>query len=168
MRTLFIHFVTAILGAFFNLHHPVHYSVTNIELKADSGYLSVAIKANTDDIEFALSHAFNQYVSIRDSVTNAQSTKYINQYFNTTLKFCLDNIQNNSLTLISLEPDQTETWFYFTIPCPAKVQEIKLMHALLFDVFLDQTNLIIFSDSQKEQGLKTTFYSRDIVINVNN
>jgi hypothetical protein len=160
-----IHYI--LLGCFsFSLSaytHPVHISVTNIDFLPESKKLDIAVKVFTADMEYAIAHNYNVLPNIGKQNEISDLPNYIDKYFNATFAVILNRNLATKLDFKRNETVEGYTWFYFEVPVPKKTKKIVFKNAILFDMFFDQTNLLIIADEGKETGTKTTFYQRDYI-----
>jgi len=167
MNYLVTYFVSSILSVCALNFHPVHYSVTNIDLPKKSDTLHVTLKINAADLSLALSHLYNKPVSVAEN-SLANLDNFLMPYLKTRIRIKTNAEAQHDYILKDKKLEETDIWLFLKLPIKQPINEIIVMQAILFDVFMDQTNLIIFSDNSAEKGFQTTFDDREITIRLNN
>jgi hypothetical protein len=147
-----------------NFIHPVHISLTTIEYAKGREEMAVTYKVNTEDFEYAVIRN-NKFVSdIGKIKESTEFNRYIENYINATFSLTIDGTKSK-LKFIEKKNIETDTWLYFKITGIKKIKKMEIMNALLFDTYMDQTNLLIISFNGKEQGFKTSYDNRTITLN---
>lgn len=166
MTTLFL-YLFSFLFHLLQSSHGVHYSVTNIDYSATTDTISLALKINTLDLELALAHNYDTPIEESSKEINPEIDKQIIKYISTTFSIKLNKTQKSNFKFISRKLLGDDTWVYLSLPIEKDIKEMEIMHALFFDIYTDQVNLIIFSKEGKDRGMKTTFYDRVIHLKIN-
>src|SRR3989339_54828 len=144
-------FVWILFSSLAGLAHPLHLSVSNIDLRNDSVFLSVRVFS--DDFYANLltkkKHAveFNNY-STQDSLTR-QAIAYIKNQFNI--------IHQNSpvdLQFCSKKEDELSVWYHFSGVFPYQKGKITIENRILTVYFSDQKNLVIIQIGEEQKGLE--------------
>jgi hypothetical protein len=167
MTQLTFYIISFCLPLFTSLHEE-HYSVTNIDFNRNTDSIIIALKINIDDLDFAIAHSNNSSEINSCKNINPDIDNQIIQYLNSTFSFQINDEPKSKLKYIRKDIAGIDIWLYFSTPAKTDIKEINIMHALLFDVFFNQVNLVIFSDNNKQSGYKTTFYERKFKIILNN
>jgi hypothetical protein len=166
MATLIIYLFSFWAPLFWGLHDN-HYSVTNIDYSPNTDSISLALKINIPDLDFALAHNNDSPLGHSCKENNPETDNLIIQYIASTFSIKINKGSLSKFKFIRKEISGDDTWVYLSIPACKKEMELEIMNALLFDIFTDQINLVIFSENGKEMGYKTTFYDRIIRLKVN-
>lgn len=151
-----------ILKIFF--FHPVHVSITNVELKTDEKTVSYSILINTEDLQFNLLHLYNREISLNSISKDVQIM--INTYFNEVFKIMVDEIPVQfSLTDTNIEEEKIR--FYYTGKIPeTSLNSIVIENKILLDLYLDQTNLLIISLNGEDRGYTFNYSTQKITVNL--
>jgi len=141
--------------------HPVHVSVTNLEINPQQKEIAVTCKLFTDDFSLLFYHLFEKEVkpeATRDF--SAGELTLVNRYM--TAAFRLESGKSLlPLRYIRKEQDDQSIWLYYTCILPAdRIKTLILTNALLLDLYEDQTNLVIVTRGKKERGI--TFNIRNM------
>jgi hypothetical protein len=133
--------------------HPVHVSVTSMDIDLQKKSISISQKMFTDDFSLLFYHLFEKNIKPQagKDFTEAEM-KTINDYFTAALVI---EAGKNKLPLQFLRKEQNEEsiWLYFTCPLPSgKLHSLMVTDALFLDLYEDQTNLVIVNYQGKEKG----------------
>jgi hypothetical protein len=164
MTSLFIFIFSSWLGLLNNTGHPSHYTVTNIDYIIDSKSLDIAIKVNTEDLEFVLSHNYQKSLRLENKADEKIVDSLLSNYISTAITFKVNKKTSPLINFQRKEIVDTDTWIYCNASKIIKIRELEITNALLFDAIMDNTNLVIFSNNGKEEGFKTTFYERVVTV----
>ena len=141
MRRFFLIILFFILNGTAVFAHPIHVSVCNLEFDKDE--LIISIKIFKDDLQLAIYH--NTAKEIDPNNLTAESNMLIQDYINKTLQIRLNNKNNIELNEYRNEINEEAIWLYYRIEDIPKVKSIHVLNALLLDIYLDQTNLLIIT-----------------------
>ena len=135
--------------------HPVHISMTNIDINSDTRKISIVIKVFSDDFQKIINRNYKINLDINDSVSIFKYRKQISNYITKNLKLIVNNksLINNKLTFKQTKSNHQATWFYFVINKKVKPQKITIINNLLNDLFQDQKNLVFI----KYNGIQKSF-----------
>jgi hypothetical protein len=164
MTSLFILIFSSWLGLFNNAGHPSHYTVTNIDYVIGSKSLAIAIKVNTEDLKFVLSHNYQKSLHLENKADQKIIDSLLSYYISTAITFKINKKHSIPINFQLKEIVDTDTWIYCTASKIIKIKELEITNSLFFDAIMDNTNLVIFSIGGKEEGFKTTFYERVVTV----
>jgi hypothetical protein len=140
----------------------MHVSLTSIDYSNDKKNIEIAVKLNTEDIEFAIAHNYEVVLNLHKINELKESKFHIENYFSHVLQICINKKIKSALQLNRKESEDGSTWLYFDLPYAGKIKNITIKNAILLDVFMDQTNVTIISDNGNETGFKLDFNNRDV------
>jgi len=142
--------------------HPVHYSITNIDYNTTKKSIFGSIKVFKDDIIIALIHNFEKF--ILEDTTNLLQNQFLHKYLINNFQL-YDDINYYELTIEKLFFDNSFLVIEFSIKLNNKPQKLCIYNNILFDIYLDQSNMLIFSiDNKDEKGYMIYSYTGDICI----
>ncbi len=159
-----IYILSAILSLFSASYHHVHVSVLNMEYSSGKPTIELSFKTTTADFELAIGHNYNVALNLGQANECADADKLINKYIATTFKVLINNKYRPEIVSIRKETVDDVTWIYTSILVSEPIKNITIHNALLMDIFMDQTNLLIFSINKKETGYRLDFYNREVEI----
>ncbi|MEA2041917.1 MAG: DUF6702 family protein [Bacteroidota bacterium] len=136
--------------------HPVHVSVTNIELNETGNKLNITVKLFADDFITALGEYHN--LNLKEKHT----LKSINTYIRQNLIIKTDKTaEKKKLTLENYMYNESSNSFTLKLFLTCKLkkipQEVELSNTLLTGLYRDQKNLLIFSCKNTEKAVKFDF-----------
>ena len=107
-----------IASLFFNnavgFKHPLHVSLTTIDLKKDKNLVEIAFKVNTNDIEYAIIRNNKSVSNIGEIKDLPEFTKYVDNYFNATFSMKI-NDKKSPIKFIEKKTTDNDPWLYFNI-----------------------------------------------------
>lgn len=129
--------------------HPVHISVTNIEFNENKKYFEISIRLFTDDFQASLSHYSNQTIILQNSKKYPQ--KIINNYIVENLKLKINGtwINKDKYILQKIEQKDITIWLHYKIPFKEQINEISIQNTMIFNLYQDQKNMLIFSKNNQ-------------------
>jgi hypothetical protein len=143
----------AILFSWLLAAHPVHVSVTNLDINTGKNTIFISQKMFTDDFDLLFYHLYEKNIKPvegRDFTPNELSL--INGYMKDA--FVIEaGSKKLPLEFVKKEQDKESIWLYYTCSLPAnKIKTLMLTNSLLLQVFEDQTNLVIVTYLGKDTG----------------
>lgn len=144
-------FAFTVLIILFGVHagmaHPLHLSITNIDFKGDSAFIT--IRLFQDDFSTAIINAYIAADSTvkEDPLEHAFAKKYIQNHF----ILSIDNL-NLPLKFLNSHNDELSVWYYFSTKCPGDEKHIQLENTLMNEFFKDQKNMVITGSDGIEKG----------------
>ena len=120
-------------------YHAFHTSLAEVRYNAKSKVLEVSLRVFTDDLEEALSKEAQRKIRLDASNQNDQLlAAYVKKQFG-----LLDQHgRKKAMTWVGKELEADATWIYLEIPLTENLGGLRLQHALLMDLFDDQTNMV--------------------------
>ena len=146
--------------------HPVHVSVTNIEIDTAKQKIEYSIRIFADDFAYAIEHLYEKNVLPDDGISEMEKeivTDYVNNMFELVINGskCLPECQR-------IEAMDNSLWIYFNImPAEKEISSLKVINKLLLDLFVDQTNLTIITINGKQMGYTFNYLNQEAEIDVN-
>jgi len=145
--------LTTILFSLLIAAHPVHVSVTSIDINTGKDTIFISQKMYTDDFTLLFYHLYEKDIKpLQDKDFSQDELSLINGYMKDA--FVLES-GNTRLPLEFVRKDQDEesVWLYYTCPFPSNnIQSLMLTNSLLLQLFEDQTNLVIVTYDGADKG----------------
>jgi hypothetical protein len=136
---------TFILSVFFSLFsaiHPVHVSVSDIELNRKDQELQIIVRIFTDDLELEIRREKNMpELDILEPVKSLKSEDLFAEYLNKHLKLKV-NGSDRKLEYLGYEVEAGAVISYVLVREVAEIKEIEIMNDILLREFDDQVNLV--------------------------
>ena len=133
--------------------HPVHVSVTSMEINTEKDSIYISQKMFTDDFDLLFYHLYEKNIKPVSGKDFSQSElSLINGYMKDAFVVESGGIRL-PLTFIRKDQDDQSIWLYYTCPMPSgNVNSLMLTNSLLLQLFEDQTNLVIVTCKGTDQG----------------
>jgi hypothetical protein len=146
--------------------HPVHVSVTNIEIDTSKQKIEYSIRIFSDDFAYALEHYYEKDIIFTDGISREEKeivTDYINNMLDIVINGskCLPEYRN-------FETLDNSLWVYCDILLNEKeISSLKIINKLMLDFFVDQTNLTIINMNGKQTGYTFDYLNQEAEIELN-
>jgi hypothetical protein len=140
--------------------HDVHVTVSRVVL--EQGTLYWRVRCFADDLTLAMRALSGDSTFAFSTVPSAANDSLFMRYFRSRVQVDADGARTTP-RLMERGTEQDEAggpvrWYVLAFPVPAAAKALRIRHALLFDVFRDQQNLVTLLDaaSGKRQPLYFT------------
>jgi hypothetical protein len=132
--------------------HPVHVSVTNIDIDVNNKKIDYSIKLFQDDLSALIYHyyAINIFFDKEKDLTEKQYM-VINEYIAATFIIKVNNKPLSDLKFQKKELNEGGIWLYYSGTWKDK-KIITIKDQLMVDFFFDQNNMVILGLNGKEYG----------------
>ncbi len=132
--------------------HDVHVSVSRVVF--EDGTLFWRIRCFADDLELALRQLVGDSTFTLATAASARSDALVTRYFRRQVQVSADGRAARPRLLTSgTETDDAGgpvRWYVFAFPVGADPAVLRIRHAVLFDVYRDQQNLVTFLDAARD------------------
>lgn len=137
--------------------HPVHVSITNMEYFKEQKNITVSFKVYNDDFRLLFVHLNEKDINLGVDGNHDKYKSLIDGYFKNHFKLQING--KDSLTIFNkgwkLEEDAY--WFYYDIPVKTEIKTVTITNTILFDLYYDQKNLLLFKSGNFEKGYQFNF-----------
>lgn len=161
--------LTTILFTLFLAAHPVHVSVTSIDINTEMDTIFISQKIVTDDFGLLFYHLYEKDIKpIQGREFSENELRVINGYMKDA--FVIES-GNTKLPLDFVRKDQDDEyiWLYYTCPLPPNnITSLMLTNSLLLQLFEDQTNLVIVTYKGTDTGYTYNYDNWKSEIRLNN
>lgn len=145
-----INTVYIFLIGIFNLTHPVHVSITNMDYIPDQNKITLSFKVFESDFQLLFAHLYEQKIDFDDPENIKCHQSKINEYFSAHFK--INNNQSFSLSFQSIKKEDDSVWFYYESMIDKEIKSLEISNTIFLDLYFDQKNMLIFKSNQKEKG----------------
>ena len=136
--------------------HPLHLTVTDIELNPKTGGLEISQRIFMDDLEDAMNERYGKgRIDLYNPKDPALMQELVGDYLLQHMKLTL-NGRREQPQYLGYEVEEEAIWAYFEVPKLRKLRTFEFEHSLFLNRFSDQTNLINVSANDDLQSLKLT------------
>lgn len=137
---------------FLLIFHPVHVSVTSMEYNKGEKIFLVSFKVFTDDFETIVERKYGVSLNLgkEDELKNAN--EYFSRYFMESFIFRVNGEELKEPVFLEKKMDDIAVWLYYKYPTPGNVEEVEIENIIMLNMFMDQSNLLIFKYNDFEEG----------------
>jgi hypothetical protein len=133
--------------------HPVHVSVTSVDINTQKDTIFISQKMFTDDFNLLFYHLYEKTIKPMPGKDFSQNElTIVNGYMKDA--FVIES-GNNKLPLrfVKKVQDEESIWLYYTCPMPSNnINNLMLTNSILLQLFEDQTNLVIITYKGADTG----------------
>ncbi|UCH13374.1 MAG: hypothetical protein JSV22_09680 [Bacteroidales bacterium] len=146
--------------------HPVHVSITNIDINSELNTTEISCQFFADDFQSIVQYKQNtELVLVRNKELSQSNINAINDYIYSAFEIKINNKEKISLDFKSKKQDEALIWLYYEGKIPINnITSITLVNELMLDLYEDQTNLVIVNIDGQQKGY--TFSYRKRVFNI--
>ena len=162
-----LNYVLLLLQFVFSVNfHPLHLSVTNIEYREEKEAFEIAFKVFYDDFERIIQAKYGVDLKLGQKDERPDYETYARKYIDEHFKLQLGKEvkETDSFVFLKKEMNHEAVWFYYEVKTKQKIKEIKIEHSLMYDLFKDQKNLIIFTYKDLQEGYQLKYDDKEIRI----
>lgn len=149
--------------------HPVHVSVTSLDINTEKDTVYISQKMYTQDFDLLFYHLYEKTIKpLAGKDFSQNELALINGYMKDA--FVLES-GNTRLPLSFVRKDQDEEsiWLYYTCPLPSNnISPLMLTNSLLLQLFEDQTNLVIVTYKGADTGYTFNYDNWKLEIRLKN
>ena len=146
--------VLLILVSTAGLYHPVHVSVSNIDMDPDSGKVSISIKLFSDDFETIVNRKYGAHLALKAQQDPGEEQKYIDRYVASTFNIWINDEKMEQLKLVKTQMNDVSIWLYYECEYRKKMRTVRISDVLMNDLYPDQTNLVIVTFEEHQKGYR--------------
>jgi hypothetical protein len=149
--------------------HPVHVSVTNLDINTEKDTIFITQKMFTDDFELLFYHLYEKTIKPLPGKDFSQNElNLVNGYMKDA--FVVESGSTRlPLGFIRKDQDEQSIWLYYTCPMPSKsIRSLMLTNSLLLQLYEDQTNLVIVTYKGADSGYTFNYNSWKSEISLKN
>jgi hypothetical protein len=135
--------------------HPLHVSVTEIEMDEKDKRLEIMMRVFTDDLELTLRQHLHQHeLDLLGLEKNARD-EIVQQYLKDHFKILLDGKPQRT-NYVGHETEDLALIFYIEVPNVKKWKTIQIQNDIIMDTHADQSNLVHVTVQGTVRSLRLT------------
>lgn len=140
-----------VLGMFL---HPVHVSVTNIDVDVNNKKIDYSIKLFQDDLSALIYHYYAVNLSFdKEKELTEKQYQLINNYISAAFDIKVNDKPLSELKFQKKELNEGGIWLYYSGTfTDNEVKSVTVTDKLLLDFYFDQNNMVIISINGKDDG----------------
>lgn len=146
--------------------HPVHVSVTNMDIDPESGNINISIKLFSDDLEALISNRYNVQINITAQEDPGGKIEVLNRYIAETFNCQINGEDTVLLEFSKLKLNEEAIWLYYTYRYTGKIRKIDVGNRLMLEKFEDQTNLLILTYRDTQNGYRLNNKNTELSLNI--
>jgi len=138
--------------------HPVHVSFTNIEFIEEKKEFQILFKIFADDFDLILKKKYDVYLNLENGKKPNGYEKIVTKYILEHFKIVIDNknLTASKLRFLNLEFKEKAVWLHYIYKFKGQSDHFELWNSLMTDLYLDQTNLLIFNYYSFQKAIRFT------------
>jgi hypothetical protein len=139
-----------------NWNHPVHISFTNIDYLPEKGRFEILFKFFVDDFDLILFNKYGKNLDLTGGRWEKSYIETINQYVFEHFKLLVGGKDKTKSSLKFSKHEFTEESIslYYSFNVKDKNNTFEVHNTFLTDLFLDQSNLLIFTYLENQKAVK--------------
>jgi hypothetical protein len=146
--------------------HPIHVSVTNMEIQAESNTVLLSFKVFTDDFQLLLNQLYNIDLDLSKNGNYNLHKDKVDAYFQNNFKVLVKD-KELKFTSDSIKTNDEAIWFFYNIVSEDELNTFIIKNSIMLDLYPDQKNLLLFKKGKLESGYRFTFKKKEFTINAN-
>ena len=143
-----LHFLVPLL-------HPIHVSVTEIEMDEKDKRLEIMMRVFTDDLELSLRQATGQPELDLLGLSAKSRDEVVSQYLKSHFKISLDG-KAQKVNYLGHEQEDIALIFYIEVPNVKTWKTIQVQNDIIMALHSDQSNLVHVTFKEKIRSLRLT------------
>jgi hypothetical protein len=159
--------LTSFLLAGFIAAHPLHVSITSVEINTEQKAVVISHKFYTGDFSLLFYHLFEKNIEPqKDKEFNTAEIELINSYMHKRFML-VSGSDTISLGYLRKEQNEESIWLYYSGKLSKRdMKTLIINNLLMLDLYEDQTNLVIVTRGIKENGLTFNATNRQSVVDI--
>ena len=147
-------------------YHPVHVSVSTVDMDLKTGKINLSIKLFSDDFETIVNHKYNTDLALSRQVDPGDDIKYINEYIKSAFSMAINGEDIDELDFERQEMNEQAIWLFYTYVYEKKIQTVHIVNLLMNDLYQDQTNLVIVCYQDQQKGYRLNNKNTEIALRI--
>jgi hypothetical protein len=160
---------TLILTVFltlFSFLHPVHVSLLNIDIEPVTGDIQVVFKLFSDDFERIILQKYDVQLAITQKVDPGEKIEAVNRYIEESFEMMINGNRISDWKFVRNDLDDLAIWLHYESKYQDDIESISLKDEVMMDLFDDQTNLVIVTYGDKQNGYRLNNKKTSVIINI--
>jgi hypothetical protein len=135
--------------------HPLHISIVNMDVVTDSNVVKYSVRLFYDDFQTLINTRYNTMLDFsKQNRLTLKEQQSILEYINSTFAIKDENLVTLHTVFSGWKVENMSVWFYFCTSFNNKSKSLLIENKLMNDLFMDQKNLLIFRNSNTEEGFE--------------
>jgi hypothetical protein len=135
--------------------HPIHISVVNLDVIADSHKIDYSVQLFYEDFQALINYRYNTMIDFkRQTRMTFKEQNSILDYISSRFRISTDSSKALKPEFSSWKIEDQSIWLFFCAELDKKVSELHIFNELLIDLYNDQTNYMIIRNGDTETGIE--------------
>jgi hypothetical protein len=148
------------------LLHPVHVSLSAIDIKPETGEIAIAIKLFADDFESIVNQKYNTKLKLMEGIEPGQDIYYINRYIDSSFVLTINGKKIEGLIYERNQMSEGAIWLFYKHDSGTSIGTITINNSLMCDLYQDQTNLVILTVRDEQKGYRMNNKDRELTVKI--
>lgn len=146
--------------------HPIHVSVTNIDLDPVSGRVDLSVKIFADDFQDLILQKYSVQLNITQQEPPGAKIESVNRYIDEAIRLEINGRETEGLKFVRTKLNEEAIWLYYEYENAARIRKVRVMNKLMLEKFDDQTNLLIVSYDERQNGYRMDNKTTDLTFTI--
>lgn len=133
--------------------HPVHVALTSIEYQKEQQTFDIKFKVFSDDLERAIAEKYNVALKLAQTDETPDEKTYLNKYIAESFKFIVNGDKKLDIIPYGKKLSDASIWLHYRSKCSVPIKKVYIYNTILMDMWVDQTDLVIFKYGKFEKGV---------------
>ncbi len=147
-------------------YHPVHVTITNIDLDPGIGTVDLSVKIFADDFQDLILHNYSVQLRITEQESPDGQMETVNRYIGEALKLEINGKDTADIRFMDTRLNEEAIWLHYRYEHGDRIRKLKIRNTLMLETFNDQTNLIIISYDQTQNGYRLNNKNTELTLNI--
>jgi hypothetical protein len=146
--------------------HPVHVSVTNLDLDPVRGKVELSVKVFSDDFQDLILHKYGVQLNIVEQEEPGDRITAVNQYMQEALQLVFNGKEEADLKFVESRLNEEAIWLFYQYEHPGRIRKVDIVNRVMLEKFTDQTNLMIVTYNNKQNGYRLDNKTTELSFNI--
>lgn len=146
--------------------HPVHVSVTNLDLDPARGKVELSVKIFADDFQDLILHKYGVQLRIIEQEDPGDKISAVNEYIQEALQLVFNGEETADLQFVDAELNEEAIWLFYKYEHHGKIRKVDIVNRVMLEKFNDQTNLMIVTFNEKQNGYRLDNKTTELSFNI--
>jgi hypothetical protein len=146
--------------------HPVHVSVTNLDLDPVGGKVELSVKIFADDFQDLIMNKYGVQLNIVGQEDPGEKISAVNEYIQESLQLAFNEKETAILQFVESKLNEGAIWLFYRYEHPGKIRKVDILNRVMLEKFSDQTNLMIISYDEKQNGYRLDNKNTELSFNI--
>lgn len=146
--------------------HPVHVSVTNLDLDPVRGKVELSVKIFADDFQDLILHKYGVQLNLIEQEDPGDKIAAVNEYMQEALQLVFNGNETADLQFVDAKLNEEAIWLFYRYEHHGKIRKVDIVNRVMLEKFNNQTNLMIVTFNEKQNGYRLDNKTTDLSFNI--